>query len=137
SHIISVNKDKIKQLESEGSIRNTELQNLKAQMEKAQSIQQEIITKGRLVMQKIEKNETKNWTQQDFSYGIIYYESQNPNVIYETELEYDNLTTFEKFFIILNKYLGKDDDQIAQILSISAVTVRTRRSKIKAKRIQK
>ena len=137
SHIISVNKDKIKQLESEGSIRNTELQNLKAQMDKAQSIQQEIINKGLSVMQKIERNETKNWTQQDFSYAIIYYESQNPNVIYETELEYDNLTTFEKFFIILDKYLGKDDDQIAQILSISAVTVRTRRSKIKAKRIQK
>ena len=137
SHIISVNKDKIKQLESEGSIRNTELQNLKAQMDKAQSIQQEIINKGLSAMQKIEKNETKSWTQQDFSYAIIYYESQNPNVIYETELEYDKLTTFEKFFIILDKYLGKDDDQIAQILSISAVTVRTRRSKIKAKRIQK
>ena len=137
SYIISVNKNKIKQLESEGSIRDTELQNLKMQMEKAQSIQQEIISKGQSVMQKIEKNEHKNWTQQDFSYGIIYYESQNPNVIYETELEYENLTTFEKFFIILDKYMGKDDNQIAQILSISAVTVRTRRSKIKSKKLQK
>lgn len=137
SYIISINKNKIKQLESEGSIRDTELQNLKTQMEKAQSIQQEIISKGMSVMQKIEKNEPKNWTQQDFSYGIIYYESLNPNVIYETELEYDSLTTFEKFFIILDKYLEKDDNQIAQILSISAVTVRTRRSKIKSKKIQK
>lgn len=135
SYIISINKNKIKQLESEGSMHKDELQNLKVQMEKAQSIQQEIINKGRLVMQKIEKNETKNWTQQDFSYGIIYYESQNPNVIYETELEYDNLTTFEKFFLILDKYIEKNDNEIAKILSISEVTVRTRRSKIKSKKI--
>lgn len=135
SYIISINQNKIKQLESEGSMHNAELQNLKVQMEKAQSIQQEIINKGRLVMQKIEKNETKNWTQQDFSYGIIYYESQNPNVIYETELEYDNLTTFEKFFLILDKYIEKNDNEIAKILSISEVTVRTRRSKIKSKKI--
>ena len=134
SYIISINKNKIKQLESEGTVHNAELQNLKVQMEKAQSIQQEIINKGRLVMQKIEKNETKNWTQQDFSYGIIYYESQNPNVIYETELEYDNLTTFEKFFLILDKYIEKNDNEIAKILSISEVTVRTRRSKIKSKK---
>ena len=121
SYIISINQNKIKQLESEGSMHKDELQNLKVQMEKAQSIQQEIINKGRLVMQKIEKNETKNWTQQDFSYGIIYYESQNPNDIYEIELGYNNLTTFEKFFLILDKYIDKNDSEIAKILSISEI----------------
>lgn len=136
TYIISLNQNKIKQLESEGTTYNTELQKLKSQMNMAQAIQQEIIKKGLSVMKKIEKNETYNWTQQDFSYAIIYYESQNPNVIYEIELEYDNLTTFEKFFLILDKYMEKNDDEIAQILSISAVTVRTRRSKIKAKKTQ-
>ena len=48
--------------------------------------------------------------------------------------EYNNLTISDKIFIIIADYLQKSDDNIEQILAISSVTVRTRRSKIKKKK---
>ena len=60
--------------------------------------------------------------------------SKHPSLIDMIDAEYDRLTDFEIFFYIIDKCLKKNDDEIHDILNIALSTVRSRRSKIKAKK---
>jgi tetratricopeptide (TPR) repeat protein len=64
---------------------------------------------------------------------VFYFSSKNPeqNHIFDG---YNGLTINDRIFIIIDRYMKKTDDEIASILSVSQVTVRTHRSKIKKKK---
>jgi hypothetical protein len=48
---------------------------------------------------------------------------------------YNNLTVSDKVFMIADEFLHKNEDELSTIFAISGVTVRSRRSKIKKKKI--
>jgi DNA-directed RNA polymerase specialized sigma24 family protein len=63
---------------------------------------------------------------------VYYFTIQEDETIFDG---YSKLTINDKMFIIADEFLKKNDDEIASIFAISPVTVRSRRSKIRKKRI--
>ena len=55
------------------------------------------------------------------NYHLLYFQTDKKNVI------------DEKIFVMVDESFSKKDDDVADILNISPVTVRTRRTKLKTK----
>ena len=93
----------------------------------------EILDRGKSVFEKIDKtvcvaDDTEYWI-----YCIFYFKTKYPRRSKALFDNYSKLTTDEKLFVIIDDYFKKQDADIATILNISPVTVRTRRSKLKSK----
>lgn len=91
---------------------------------------------GESVLSCMQNNVKKAWLPYDFECCISYFEFIHPNFAQKFKSEYkEKLTITDKIFIILEKFLSKNDEEICNILSISINTVYSRRSKIKKKQI--
>ena len=55
------------------------------------------------------------------NYHLLYFQTDKQNVI------------DEKIFVMVDEAFSKEDDEVAKILDISPITVRTRRTKLKSK----
>lgn len=88
--------------------------------------------KGAQIFKLIELNLPITKYNSDWADCVYYFNTKYPE---HEQLfdEYNSLTINDKIFIIADVFLKKSDDEIAKILAISPVTVRTRRSKIKKK----
>jgi hypothetical protein len=107
---------------------NTQLDNLNSQMivymENGQRIYR-LMEQGKSIAQHAD-----SWAD-----CVYYFTIKNPEY-YSILGKYKNLTINDKIFIILEKYLKMSDDDMAIVFSVSIVTVRTHRHKLKQKEIQ-
>ena len=115
---ISTNDEKINQL-------NTRLKDLSNR-------QLGYFEKGAQIFKLIELNLPITKYNSDWADCVYYFNTKYPE---HEQLfdEYNSLTINDKIFIIADVFLNKSDDEIAKILAVSPVTIRTRRSKIKKK----
>ena len=96
------------------------------------NIKLDFLERGRDVYEKINKcqsisNDKNNWIN-----CIYYFSVKNigKDKIFDP---YNDLNISDQIFIIIDDFFKKTDDEIANIFSIEAVTVRSRRSKLKKK----
>ena len=87
---------------------------------------------GQKIYQLIVQNESIARYNKQWADCAYYFCAKNPEQDYIFD-KYKNLTINDKIFIIAEQFLNKTDDEIARILSVSVVTVRTHRFKLKSK----
>ncbi len=92
----------------------------------------EYLETGKQIFQKIVENQTITMADDKWADCVYFFVMQNGEDVFGG---YNRLTINDKIFIIVDDFLKKNDDEIAEIFAISSVTVRTRRSKIKKKKI--
>jgi hypothetical protein len=92
----------------------------------------EYLETGKQVYQQIVQNQTITMADDKWADCVYYFTIQEDETIFDG---YSKLTINDKMFIIADEFLKKNDDEIASIFAISPVTVRSRRSKIRKKRI--
>jgi tetratricopeptide (TPR) repeat protein len=129
--LINEYQEKITQLQKAGS--HEEVEKLKRQIEIVKKSQSRILYEGKDLYDRIEKGETVvKWNKGEFVKYIAYYKLMDLPFIMHLESDYDHLSAKNIFFAILC-HLGKTDSEIQHIMGISAVTVRSDKSRIKAK----
>jgi len=119
SNVIPTNNEKINQL-------NIKLKDLNNR-------QLSYFEKGAQIFKLIEMNLPITKYNNDWADCVYYFNTKYPEQVSIFE-EYTSLTISDKIFIIIDIFLQKSDENIEQILAISPVTVRSRRSKIKKKK---
>ena len=93
----------------------------------------EVLEIGHKIYQKIENNDCII-DDKDFWVHCIFYCMYTDAKKFKDVLGiYKNLSTDEKIFVMIDESFSKKDSDIAQILDIAPVTVRTRRTKLKNK----
>lgn len=75
-----------------------------------------------------------NWTKDDFNCLFEYYDIANPNFTEETDKMYSNLSYGNRLLLIMEN-MGLDSKTICFIMGISAGSLRSARSRLKAKKI--
>ncbi|MBR4327819.1 MAG: hypothetical protein IKP73_20065 [Bacteroidales bacterium] len=93
----------------------------------------EVVEKGKAIFQKIEQNGSIAADKEYWVFCIFYFQNTFSKKAIKVFKNYQELTTEEKIFVIIDDFLKKTDSEIASILDISQTTVRTRRSKMKGK----
>ena len=91
----------------------------------------EYLENGKQVYQQIIQNQPITLVDDKWADCVYYFAMQEGENIFDG---YNRLTINDKIFIIADAFLKKSDDEIANILAISPVTVRSRRSKIRKKK---
>ena len=91
--------------------------------------------KVKKLFEQIESGETViRWNKSDFIHFIEYYKVKDLPFVNHLENDYDDLSPRYKFFEILY-HMGKDDQDVERILAISKSTIKSNRTRIKAKLI--
>ena len=93
----------------------------------------EVLEIGGNIYHKIENNESIINDKDFWVHCIFYCMYYDTSKAKDALSHYRNLSTDEKIFVVVDESFNKKDNDIADILCISPVTVRTRRSKLKAK----
>ena len=93
----------------------------------------EVLEIGRSIYHKIENNECIINDKDFWVHCIFYCMYSETSKAKEALCHYRNLSTDEKIFVVVDESFTKKDNDIADILNISPVTVRTRRTKLKIK----
>lgn len=93
----------------------------------------EVLEIGGNIYHKIENNESIINDKDFWVHCIFYCMYSDTSKAKDALSHYRNLSTDEKIFVVVDESFNKKDNDIADILCISPVTVRTRRSKLKAK----
>ena len=88
---------------------------------------------GQNIYHKIENNECIVGDKDFWVHCIFYCMYSDANRVKEVFSNYRNLSIDEKIFVMVDEAFSKKDDDVAEILNISPVTVRTRRTKLKTK----
>ncbi len=93
----------------------------------------DVLKIGQNIYHKIENNECIIGDK-DFWVHCIFYCMYTDSInVKEALSHYRNLSTDEKIFVMVDESFTKKDTDIAVILDISPITVRTRRTKLKSK----
>ena len=121
----------IKELETENS-KLAELSDNQEYLTTKQHIS-EVLESGRNIYHKIENNECICNDKDLWVHCIFYCMYSDANKVKEVFSHYRNLSIDEKIFVMVDESFTKKDDDVANILNISPVTVRTRRTKLKSK----
>lgn len=121
----------IKNLESENSKLN-ELSDNQEYLNTKRHIS-EVLENGRSIYHKIENNECICDDKDLWVHCIFYCMYNVANKVMVVFGHYRNLSIDEKIFVMVDEAFAKDDDEVAKILAISPITVRTRRTKLKSK----
>lgn len=121
----------IKNLESE----NSKLNELSDNQEYTNTKKHiaEVLEIGQSIYHKIESNECIINDKDFWVHCIFYCMYSDANKVKEVFSHYRNLSIDEKIFVMVDESFTKKDDDVANILNISPVTVRTRRTKLKTK----
>ncbi len=140
NHIANLQTENQQLLEKNGSTsgaistNDEKINQLSIKLKDLSSRQLGYFEKGAQIFKLIELNLPITKYNSDWADCIYYFNTKNPE---QESLfdEYNDLTISDRIFIIIDQVLQKADEDIEHILAISSVTVRTRRSKIKKKKI--
>lgn len=133
--LINIYNEKINALKGSKDKSDHEIKELKNKISELQDKQSRILYEGQKLFEQIESGETViRWNKSDFIHFIEYYKIKDLPFVNHLENDYDDLSPRYKFFEILY-HMGKDDQDVERILAISKSTIKSNRTRIKAKLI--
>ena len=133
--LINIYNEKINALKGSKDKSDHEIKELKNKISELQEKQSRILYEGQKLFEQIESGETViRWNKSDFIHFIEYYKVKDLPFVNHLENDYDDLSPRYKFFEILY-HMGKDDQDVERILAISKSTIKSNRTRIKAKLI--
>lgn len=124
----------INHLEQSGENNLQEITQLKEQIvERKERVSTKLLMGAKLFNRVTEKNSLGNASANDLQCLVDYFAQLRPKRWQEWERQYDDLSTAQYVFLILQDDLHYDDDTIALILNVKRISVRTMRFRIKGK----
>lgn len=132
--IINEYEQQIERLIREDKTRGDEVEELKQKVEALRLRQGQILASGKMRYEEIVINNgnTSRWHKKDFVDFMEYFRLQHIASVKDMETRYKSLTPANKFFLALYE-LHFDDNRVAQTLGIATNSLRTYKSRIKAK----
>lgn len=133
--LINIYNNKINELKSSNDDKDNKVEILNSKISELHDKQAKILYEGRSLYEKILNGETViTWSKSDFVHFIEYYKLIDLPFVNSLEHNYDAISPRYQFFEILY-HMGKDDKEVERILGISHNTVRSTRTRIKAKKL--
>ena len=111
-----------------------EISQLKEQIaQRKERVSAKLLMGAKMFNRVTEKNSLGNASANDLQCLVDYFAQLRPKRWQEWERQYDDLSTAQYIFLILQDDLHYDDDTIALILNVKRISVRTMRFRIKGK----
>lgn len=125
---------RIAELEALGQSMSKEMDELKQNLNNAKQRKASTIACGHALYENITKGaNTVSWTKNDFDCFLEYYKAINPDLFITFEKEYTNLSSGNKFLLVLQD-MQLDNEQIKHILGFSSGALRSARFRIRSKK---
>ena len=130
-------RNKLKAMQQEGKADSKEVERLTQKISDLQKKQNTLLQNGREKYEEIMAGGTTlRWSRDDFTDCVEYYRTIDAAFVTHMETDYKQLSTKYIFFAIM-EHIGKDDEQLQQIMVISQSTIRSIRSRMNKKLIIK
>lgn len=126
---------RIESLEDMIDSHDKKIKSLRRKMQMEADRQSDTITRGKVLYETIRGGATTiNWSKEQFRDFLAYYKVLNPELFEKMDAEYTRLSAGNRFMLALWD-MGLDNTEVARILCISAGSLRSARSRLKAKRL--
>ncbi len=137
-------KDLLKKLESDLEVLKTDKKNkakeisvLEKRIELLRTDYQKTLQLGSELFEKL-KNEVppSNWSHTDVLCLLEYVSISNREFYDSLEVDYNNLSDFQKLFLIVSDLLEKDDLVVCKMFALKKNSLRQKKNRIKSKKIE-
>lgn len=135
SRAVEDSEKRIETLENMIDNHDREIKSLRRKMALEAERQSDTITRGKVLYESLGSGATTiNWKKAQFEDFLAYYKVLNPVFFEKIDKEYTGLSSGNRFMLALHD-MGVDSNDMARILCISASSLRSARSRLRAKRI--
>ncbi len=136
--IINEYKGKLAEMKSSNNSSAAQIEEMNKMIESLETKILKALNNGKLCYESILDNNTiVNWSTKDFRDFVEYYKLVNFSYVASLQEKYNNLTPNQIFFMITTNSMNKDEATVANIMSISNNAMRSMKSRIKAKSVDR
>ncbi|MBQ3657488.1 MAG: hypothetical protein II956_11675 [Bacteroidales bacterium] len=137
-------KDLLKKLESDLELfkadqknKTKEISVLEKRIEQLRNDYQKTLQLGRELFEKLKKEVSPmNWSNTDVLCLLEYVSISNREFYDSLEVDYINLSDFQKLFLIVSDLLGKDDFAVCKMFALKKNSLRQKKNRISSKKIE-
>ena len=127
--------DRIKNMENEHSESTAQIKDLKKKVSNLEKAESEILFNGKRCYEALKANTSiVKWSTPDLHDFIDYYRLVDLPYVSGLEDEYCKLTPKQIIYMIIVNRMSKDETEVEKIMGVSSSTVRSMKSRIKARK---
>ena len=136
--LINEYKKKISEMESSEESSAAQIDEMKNKIQSLESKILKALNNGKQCYELVNNNgNTIRWSTKDFRDFVEYYKLVNFSYVASLQEKYNNLTPNQIFFMITTNSMNKDEATVANIMRISNNAMRSMKSRIKAKSVDR
>ena len=133
--LINEYKKRISEMENAKDNSISMISNLEQKINVLEDKESKTLYNGKLCYESILDNNTiVNWSAKDLNDFVDYYKYKDLPFVSSLEDEYKNLSPKQYLYLIMVNAMNKDDATAEKIMGVSKVTIRSMKSRIKAKK---
>ena len=134
--LINEYKKRISEMENAKDNSISKISNLEQKINVLENIESKTLFNGKQCYENILANNTiVNWSAKDFEDFIDYYKFKDLPFVSSLDDEYRKLSPKQYLYLIMVNAMNKDDATAEKIMGVSNVTIRSIKSRIKAKKV--
>ncbi|WP_434502125.1 tetratricopeptide repeat protein [Prevotella sp.] len=134
--LINEYKKRISEMENAKDHSISKISNLEQKINVLEDKESKTLYNGKLCYESILDNNTiVNWSAKDLNDFVDYYKYKDLPFVSSLDDEYKNLSPKQYLYLIMVNAMNKDDATAEKIMGISNVTIRSIKSRIKAKKV--
>jgi hypothetical protein len=136
--IINEYKGKLAEMKSSNNSSAAQIEEMNKMIESLETKILKALNNGKQCYELVNNNgNTIRWSTKDFRDFVEYYKLVNFSYVASLQEKYNNLTPNQIFFMITTNSMNKDEATVANIMSISNNAMRSMKSRIKAKSVDR
>ena len=133
--LINEYKKRISEMENAKDNSISKISNLEQKINVLEDKESKTLYNGKLCYESIIDNNTiVNWSAKDLNDFVDYYRYKDITFVSSLDDEYKNLSPKQYLYLIMVNAMNKDDATAEKIMGVSNVTIRSIKSRIKAKK---
>ena len=134
--LINEYKKKISEMEKSKDNSVTKISNLEQKINVLENNESKALYNGKHCYESVLDNNTiVKWSAQDLQDFVDYYKYKDLPFVSSLDDEYKNLSPKQYLYLIMVNAMNKDDATAEKIMGVSNVTIRSIKSRIKAKKV--
>ena len=136
--IINEYKGKLAEMKSSNNSSAAQIEEMNKMIESLETKILKALNNGKQCYELVNNNgNTIRWSTKDFRDFVEYYKLVNFSYVASLQEKYNNLTPNQIFFMITTNSMNKDEATVANIMRISNNAMRSMKSRIKAKSVDR
>jgi len=134
--LINEYKKRISEMENSKDKSISKISNLEQKINVLESNESKALYNGKRCYESVLDNNTiVKWSAQDLLDFVDYYKYKDLSFVSSLDDEYKNLSPKQYLYLIMVNAMNKDEITIEKIMGVSNVTIRSMKSRIKAKKV--